>query len=75
MVHELKLRKIGNSLGVILPKEAISKLHASEGDTITLAENSGGFQMSAVDPEFNRAMAVFQDLAQRYRNTLAELAK
>ncbi len=75
MAHELKLRKIGNSLGVILPKEAIAKLHASEGDTITLAENAGGFQMSAVDPEFNRAMAVFQDLAQRYRNTLAELAK
>ena len=75
MVLELKLRKIGNSVGLVLPKEALSKLRVEEGDTITLTESALGYQMSGTDPEFTRAMDVFQDLAQRYRNTLAELAK
>ena len=75
MTLEIKLRKIGNSLGIVLPKEALAKLQAEEGDSITLSENEAGFQVTAQDPEFTRAMSVFYDLAQRYRNTLAELAK
>ncbi len=75
MVLELKLRKIGNSLGIVLPKEALQHLGAEEGDSISLTETNSGYQMAANDPEFTKAMNVFQDLAQRYRNTLAELAK
>ena len=75
MVLELKLRKIGNSLGIVLPKEALQHLGAEEGDSVTLTGTTSGYQMAANDPEFAKAMNVFQDLAQRYRNTLAELAK
>lgn len=75
MALELKIRKVGNSLGIVLPKEALQHLGAQEGDSVTLTENEKGFQMVSHDPEFTQAMAVFQDLAQRYRNTLAELAK
>jgi putative addiction module antidote len=75
MVIELKLRKIGNSLGVVLPKEALAKLGAQEGDSIALTETEEGYQMAVQNPEFAKAMSVFEDLAERYRHTLAELAK
>ena len=73
---ELKLRKIGNSVGVVLPKEALARLKAKEGDTITLTPTpDGGFRVAAQDEKFSAAMAVFADLNKRYRNALRELAK
>ncbi len=72
---ELKLRKIGNSVGVVLPKEALNRLKAKEGDTLTVTDSPSGLQMTAQDPEFARAMSVFKDISKRYRNTLKELAK
>jgi len=75
MVLEIKLRKIGNSVGLILPKEALAHLKAGEGDTLTLSENVGGFNVKAASADFSKAMSVFEDLSRRYRNTLQELAK
>ena len=75
MTHELKLRKIGNSLGVVLPKEALAHLKAQEGDSVVLTETPEGFHVTASDPEFARTMAIFDDLSRRYRNALRELAK
>lgn len=75
MVLELKLRKIGNSVGLILPKEALAHLNADEGDTVTLSEKPGGFNIQTSCSDFSKAMSVFEDLSQRYRNTLQELAK
>lgn len=72
---DLKLRKIGNSVGLVLPKEALTHLKAEEGDTITLSESPSGFHMAAKDADFAKTMAVFEDLSRRYRNTLSELAK
>ena len=75
MAHELRLRKIGNSVGVVLPKEALSHLKAQEGDSLLLTETADGFHVTAGDPEFLKTMAVFEDLSRRYRNTLRELAR
>lgn len=75
MVLELKLRKIGNSVGLVLPKEALAHLNADEGDTVMLSEKPGGFNMQASNSDFAKAMSVFEDLSRRYRNTLQELAK
>lgn len=75
MVLELKLRKIGNSVGIVLPKEALAHLKAEEGDTVTLSESQGGFNITSNNPEFAKTMAVFESLSLRYRNTLRELAK
>ena len=48
---ELKVRKIGNSLGVVLPKEAVSRLHADEGDRLFLIEGPNGvYQLTPYDP-------------------------
>jgi putative addiction module antidote len=75
MVLELKIRKVGNSVGVVLPKEVLAHLKVSEGDTVTLTETQDGVRLSAADPEFAKTMAVFESLNRRYRNALRELAK
>jgi putative addiction module antidote len=75
MVLELKLRKVGNSLGVVLPKEVLTHLKVEEGDTVTVTEAQDGVRLSASNPEFAKTMAVFESLNRRYRNTLRELAK
>ena len=76
MVMELKLRKIGNSVGLVLPKEALSKLKATDGDTVTLTDEAdGSLRLRTSDPEFVRQMELAEDIIKRYRNTLRELAK
>ncbi|MHB1079894.1 MAG: AbrB/MazE/SpoVT family DNA-binding domain-containing protein [Prosthecobacter sp.] len=75
MVLELKLRKVGNSVGLVLPKEALAHLKVAEGDTVTLTESQDGMRLTASNPEFAKTMAVFESLNRRYRNTLRELAK
>ena len=76
MVLELKLRKVGNSIGIVLPKEALARLNADEGDAIYLTESTdGGFRVTATNPEFAQKMKVAEPLSRRYRHALKELAK
>ena len=76
MTLELKLRKIGNSLGLVLPKEAVAKLNVVEGDHLFITETpEGAFRLSAADPEFAKQMEIARAGMRRYRNTLRELAK
>ncbi|HEY1943400.1 MAG TPA: AbrB/MazE/SpoVT family DNA-binding domain-containing protein [Roseiarcus sp.] len=73
---ELKLRKIGNSLGVVLPKEAVSRLNVGEGERVYLTEApEGGYRLTPFDPTFEEKMAKARDIMRRYRNTLQALAK
>lgn len=76
MSHRTKLRKIGNSLGVILPKETLNELQVEEGQAlyITKAED-GSLRIAPSDEEFERQMEIGRDLTKRYRNALRELAK
>lgn len=71
----ITVRKVGNSLGVILPAEAAAFLHVKEGDVLHLTESPDGYRITPYDPEFERGMAVAEDLMKRYRNALRELAK
>ena len=75
MTLELKVREIGNSVGIVLPKEVLAHLKADEGDTVTLTEAQDGVRLTAGNPEFAKTMAVFESLNRRYRNALRELAK
>jgi putative addiction module antidote len=72
---EIKVRKVGNSLGIVLPKEVLAHLKVAEGDTLTLSEAQDGVRLTASNPEFAKSMAVFESLNRRYRNALRELAK
>jgi putative addiction module antidote len=73
---ELKLRKIGNSLGVVLPKEAVARLNVGDGERLYLSEApEGGYRLTPYDPAFALKMTKAEDIARRYRNTLRKLAK
>ncbi|HSR07627.1 MAG TPA: hypothetical protein VLM42_10780 [Bryobacteraceae bacterium] len=73
---ELKVRKFGNSLGVILPKEVIQRLRTAEGKRILLIEApDGAFQFAPSDAELEEQMKIAREGMARYRNTLRALAK
>jgi putative addiction module antidote len=72
----LQVRKIGNSIGVILPKELAARLNLKEGDKLfPVVQSGGGFLLTPRDPDFEKAMEVARRGMKRYHNALAELAK
>jgi putative addiction module antidote len=79
MVLELKLRKVGNSVGMVLPKDAMAKLNVREGDSVCLTDAAdGGLRMTPVTAgheKFAEQMKTAEAVIRRYRNTLRELAK
>ena len=76
MLLELKLRKIGNSVGVILPKEALAHLAIAEGDSVAVTDGPDGtLRLSPSKAEVTRQMEVAQGVMKRYRHTLRELAR
>ena len=76
MLLELKLRKIGNSVGVIFPKEALAHLALEEDDSVSVTEGpEGSLRISPAKAEVSRQMEIAQDIMKRYRHTLRELAK
>ena len=71
----LKVRRVGNSLGVVLPKDVLAKLRVGEGDELTVTETQDGVALTAFDDEVARQLEIGRDLMRRYRNVLRELAK
>ncbi|MDF0667150.1 MAG: AbrB/MazE/SpoVT family DNA-binding domain-containing protein [Nitrospira sp.] len=73
---DLKIRKVGNSLGLVLPREVLSRLKLNEGDKIFLTEApDGGYRITQYDPEFEKQMDIARKGMAKYRNTLRALAK
>lgn len=73
---ELKIRKFGNSLGVVLPKEVIKRLRTGEGEPVFLMETAeNGYSLTSYDPAFTKKMKKAEELMDRYRNALHVLAK
>jgi putative addiction module antidote len=71
-----KVRKIGNSLGIVLPKEALLVLKVGEGETLYLtAAPEGSLRITPDRPGFEEKMRVAESLMNRYRNAFRELAK
>ena len=72
---KLKIRSIGSSSGIILPKELLDRLKLSEGDELFVVEIGGQLRLSPYDPNFEKVMAAAKDGVRRYRNALRALAK
>ena len=72
---QMTVRKIGNSLGVILPAEATTALQVAEGDKLFLTQSPEGFRITPYDPAFERQMKVAAKGMKKYRNALRELAR
>ena len=74
-MQKLKVVKIGNSLGIILPKKSADRLRVGKGDELTCLDTPAGIELTPYDPGFEKKLAVAQRVARRYRNALRELAK
>ncbi|PJI41060.1 AbrB/MazE/SpoVT family DNA-binding domain-containing protein [Ferrovibrio sp.] len=71
----LKLTQIGNSTGVVLPKDALAQLKVEKGDTLYLTETADGFRLTPYNPEFERQMEAARKIMKEHRDVLRELAK
>lgn len=71
----LKVTTVGSSTGVVLPKEALSRLKVSKGDSLFLTESPEGFRITPYDPDFERQMVLARKVMRERREVLRELAK
>ena len=72
---QLKLTQIGNSVGVILPKELLAKLKLEKGDTVFVTEAANGVNLSPYDPSLEEELALGREFMREYRDTFHQLAK
>ena len=72
---ELKVIPVGNSLGVILPREVAVKLGVQKGDTLYTTDLQDGLKLSVHDPDIEAQMVVARELMKKWRNVLHQLAK
>jgi len=71
----LKITSVGNSAGVLLPKELLTKLRVDKGDVLHVIETENGIELTPYDPEFDAQMAVAEDIMREDRDILRKLAK
>lgn len=75
MATTTKIIAIGNSAGIILPKETLARLNVEKGDTVYLIENPAGLQVTPYDEEFGAKMEVADRIVRRYRDAFKKLAE
>ena len=74
-MHTLKLTQIGNSVGVILPKEVLGKLKLEKGDSVFITETPDGYAITPYDPAVEEQLQAGRDFMREYRDTFRQLAK
>ncbi len=75
MTNKLKVTTIGNSTGVIIPKELLEKLRVSKGDTLFVVETSNGIELTPYNPEFANQMELAEKVMREDRDVLKKLAE
>ncbi len=71
----MKVRTVGSSVGIVLPKEILERLHIEKGDVLYMSEVPGGVQLTPYKPEFARIVAAGRRVTRKYRNALRKLAE
>jgi putative addiction module antidote len=74
-MQTLKLTQIGNSVGVVLPKEMLARMKLEKGDTVFITDTPDGFMLTPYDPEVAEQLAMGRDFMREYRDTFHALAK
>ena len=74
-MHKLKLRAIGTSTGVILPKELLARLKVERGDHLYVVETPGGYTITPFDPDVADQVEQGRSFMRKYRDTFRALAK
>jgi len=71
----VKVTTVGNSVGIVLPKELLTRLRVSKGDTLHVAETPNGLELTPYDEEFAKQMEVAEQVMRRRRDVLRKLAE
>jgi putative addiction module antidote len=74
-MHSLKLTQIGNSVGVILPKEVLARLKLEKGDTVFMTETPEGCALTPYDPTLEEQLVAGREFMREFRDTFHQLAK
>jgi putative addiction module antidote len=75
MATTVKVTSIGNSAGIILPKEILERLRISKGDILTVTETPDGVQLSTYDEDFATAMNLAEEIMREDRDVLRKLSQ
>jgi len=75
MTYTVKVTTVGSSVGIVLPKELLTKLHIEKGDTLYVIETPDGVQLTPYDEEFDRKVEAGKKIMRRYRDALRKLAE
>lgn len=75
MVRNVKLRRMGGSVGATLPKDMAERFHLEAGDEVLAVETAHGILLSPYDPDVEDGLAIAAEAQKRYRNALRELAR
>lgn len=70
-----KITTIGNSVGIVLSKAVLNKLHSEKGDVLFLIETPDGYEIIPYDPEYEKQMQVVEEVAKKRKDLLRKLAK
>jgi putative addiction module antidote len=71
----LKITQIGNSLGVVLPRELLARLKLEKGDSLFVTDTPGGVALTPYDPALEEQLALGREFMREYRDTFHRLAK
>lgn len=71
----LKLTQIGNSVGVILPRELLARLKVDKGDLLHVTDAPGGITLTPYDPDFDEQLGAGREFMNEFRDTFRALAK
>jgi putative addiction module antidote len=75
MATTTKIIAIGNSAGIILPKETLARMKLEKGDTVCLSETPYGAHLTAYDDQFMRKLEATERVMRKYRDALRKLAE
>lgn len=75
MTQKTTIRAIGNASGTTIPKSLLERFHLRQGDAVYLIETDNGILITPFDPDFEKAMEIYQEGSRVFRNALHELAK
>jgi putative addiction module antidote len=75
LMIKVKVTTVGNSAGIVLPKELLEKLRVSKGDTLTVSETTRGVELSAYNSDFVEAMDHAEEIMREDRDVLRKLAQ
>lgn len=70
---KVKVTAVGNSMGILLPKEVLNKMKVGKGDTLYLVENAEGFTITPYEQDFESQMEAAEKVLKKYRNAFREL--